>query len=425
MGIMTTPVGGTMLEEWSSPETQAAVKNVTCMCMDSKTCDPYKPLDKTCIKNSDLYWGNVQPFVNITIKGWWWYQGENNLQYDGGNFLYNTGYGALFPAMIAQWRSIWSNFPGTTDPAAPFGYVEIADGSDEAWGVSMAGLRWAQTANFGVVPNPAMPNVFSANAYDLGDPWDADQCKQDGESCCVTPNQPLGPNCRGDHRGEWDYDSTNWFMGQVHPRPKMYVGQRLAQAAWATVYNGSAIASGPVIAGCSVGSGSSTMTLTFNSTLLKGEKIAWSKGASAAAESTALYVLVGSPFPSWAAANHHNADWRSYQGPYANGNEVGVSGWVAVDATVSGGNELTVDLSPLKGAAPTAVRYAYGTGGWGSGFVNRMCCGPTTDVTLEPCAPDSCPLHAGETPFRLPAVPFLAEIKNGKCACVAPQVCDA
>ena len=72
MGLMTTPVGGTMLEEWSSPETQKMIKNVTCMCMDDKTCNPYKPLDATCTKNSDLYWGNVQPFVNITIKSWWW-----------------------------------------------------------------------------------------------------------------------------------------------------------------------------------------------------------------------------------------------------------------------------------------------------------------------------------------------------------------
>jgi hypothetical protein len=73
-GLMTVPVGGTMLEEWSAPETQAAVKNVTCMCMDSKTCDPFGPLGPQCTKNSDLYYGNVQPFVNVTVKMWLWYQ---------------------------------------------------------------------------------------------------------------------------------------------------------------------------------------------------------------------------------------------------------------------------------------------------------------------------------------------------------------
>jgi hypothetical protein len=330
--------------------------------------------------------------------------------------------------MVAQWRALWSAAPGTTDALAPFGYVDIADGSDEAWGVSMAGMRWAQGANYGSVPNAALPNVFSAAAHDLGDPWDADACKQadksgGGQSCCVTKAQPLGANCRGDHRGQWDYDSTNWFMGQVHPRPKMYVGQRLAQAAFASVYGGDALASGPVLAGCALAG--DALTITFDAARLRGEAIAWSEGATAAAEDTALYVLVGAPFPAWAAANHHSANWRDYAGPYASGNEAGVSGWVAVNARATGAAELTVDLSPLKGAVPTAVRYAWGTGGWGAPFINRMCCGPTVDVTLEPCAPDSCPLHAGVAPFRLPAVPFLAEIAGGVCKCMPPQKCDA
>ena len=89
-------------------------------------------------------------------------QGENNLQYDGGNSADGTGYGCLFPAMIAAWRAIWSATPGTTPPDAPFGFVTLADGTDEAWGLSMAGLRWAQTANYGAVPNPAMPRTFAA-----------------------------------------------------------------------------------------------------------------------------------------------------------------------------------------------------------------------------------------------------------------------
>ena len=76
IGLMTTPVGGTMVEEWTSPETQrASCKNVTCMCMDSKPCDPYAPLGPSCTGNSDLWWGNVQPFVNISVKGFLWYQG--------------------------------------------------------------------------------------------------------------------------------------------------------------------------------------------------------------------------------------------------------------------------------------------------------------------------------------------------------------
>jgi sialate O-acetylesterase len=324
--------------------------------------------------------------------------------------------------MIAQWRALWSATPGTTDPHAPFGYVTIADGSDEAWGVSMGGLRWAQSANYGAVPNPALPNVFAADAHDLGDPWDANECNQAGKSCCVTKAQPLGPDCVGDHRGEWSFDETNWFQGQVHPRAKAPVGRRLAQAAFATAYGGPGPASGPVFAGCALGA--SSLRLTFDAARLAGAAVTWSPNASAALQNTALYVLVGAPFPAWAAANHHAADWRSYRGPYADGNEVGVAGWVAVDAVASGPAELTVDLSPLGGAVPTAVRYAYGTGGWGAPFQDRMCCGPTVDVSLQPCPMDSCPLHAAAPHVALPGVPFLAELVGGKCRCVAPQTCD-
>ena len=105
MGLMTVPVGGTMLEEWSSPETQAKVKNVTCMC-SGDGCDSYQPLGPACVGNSAMWFGNTQPFVNITIKLHLYYQGENNLQFDGGNSAQGTGYAALFPQMIEDWRAV-------------------------------------------------------------------------------------------------------------------------------------------------------------------------------------------------------------------------------------------------------------------------------------------------------------------------------
>jgi len=421
-GVMTTPVGGTMVEQWTSPAAQAMCSNVTCMCQ-KQGCDPYQPLNQSiCTSNSNLYWGNVQPFVNITVKGFAWYQGENNLQYDGGNSALGTGYGCLFPQMIREWRALWSAVPGTTDPFAPFGFVSLADGTDESFGVSMAKLRWASTANFGTAPNPAMPNTFVAQAYDAGDPWDAYQCA-DPEACCVDDFIALGPNCKGDNRGKWSVNGTGWFMGQVHPRTKGLVGQRLAQAAYASIYGGNVISTGPVFTGCTVAG--SKLQLLFNATLLAGETVSWSKGATVEAENTALYVLVGSSLPEDAAANHHDSS-NSYAGSYSNGNELGVTGWVAVNAREGPGPAtLTVDLSSLNGATPTAVRYAFGTGGWGAPFVDRMCCGPTVDVTLEPCAPASCPLKA-TGPNTLPAVPFVAAITPaGKCACLPPQVCDA
>jgi hypothetical protein len=212
-------------------------------------------------------------------------------------------------------------------------------------------------------------------------------------------------------------------MGQVHPRAKGIVGRRLAQAAFATVYGGQVPAQGPVLSGCSVAG--ATLTITLNTSM--GEAATWAEGTSVAAENTALYVLAApNALPDNAADNHHGPSWQDYGGPYASGHELGVAGWIPVDARVAGdGRSLTVDLGALKGAAPTAVRYATGTGGWGAPFLTRMCCGPTVDAGAEPCAPDSCPLRsAGEG--HLPGVPFVARITAaGKCQCLAPATCDA
>ena len=60
-------------------------------------------------------------------------------------------------------------------------------------------IRWAQTANYGYVPNKRMTDVFMAVAIDLGDP-----------------------------------DSP---FGSVHPRDKQDVGTRLAIGARKVVYN--------------------------------------------------------------------------------------------------------------------------------------------------------------------------------------------
>ena len=52
------------------------------------------------------------------------------------------------------------------------GVVTLAAGGGEG-GSDMGGMRWSQTANYGVLPNPAMPNTFVAQAFDIGEPWDA------------------------------------------------------------------------------------------------------------------------------------------------------------------------------------------------------------------------------------------------------------
>lgn len=83
---------------------------------------------------------------------------------------------------------------------ATFKYLQLAP--TETSNVTVGGfpvIRWAQTANYGYVPNKRMQNVFMAVAIDLGDP-------------------------------------TSPF-GSVHPRDKQDVGTRLATGAMAVVYN--------------------------------------------------------------------------------------------------------------------------------------------------------------------------------------------
>ena len=182
------------------------------------------------------------------------YQGENSLCYDAGNSVDRSGYACMMQTLVSSWRKVWSATPGTTDPLAPFGIASLADGTDEGFGVNMRAFRWAQTANYGHLPNKAMPRTFLADSFDLGDPWHTPNCATngtfggapfDGQHCCVDKSHPLGPQCKGDHRGEWAMNETRYWagLGTLHPRMKLPLGKRLAQGLHATQYNGSMPAS--------------------------------------------------------------------------------------------------------------------------------------------------------------------------------------
>ena len=119
---------------------------------------------------SRLYYGMIAPLVNMTVAGWLWYQGENNCANVMGNSATGSGYGCELPALVRDWRTAWSAVPRTTDPQAPFGVVTLAAGGSEGFGQNMAGMRWSQTGNYGVLPSAAMPNTFLAQAFDIGEP---------------------------------------------------------------------------------------------------------------------------------------------------------------------------------------------------------------------------------------------------------------
>ena len=393
------------------------------------------------------------------------------------NSAAKAGYSCSMQALVDQWRQLWSATPGTTDPAAPFGIVTLASsGSEGASSLAMGAMRLAQTAGFGVLPPPAGPtsggmaNTFLAQAYDLDDQWSGDRgpCVAVGwnmssplHACC--DNQGFNTN-KSTCPPAWQTKcapmcaanaGTAQYMGSIHPRSKIYVGKRLAKAAYNTVYGGKASASGPTLSGCALTS--TSLTIEFNPTMLRGDKVVlqnfstpnftpyyhghgnpgWHSGSQLYVQTErdsfcveTLPVNKTDPqsdvyCPTWAGGAGEGVTqpapaggqrFPSFGGsgmtPDSNASEFNM-GWINLPiARGPTSTSITVDLRPLGGKAPTAVKYAWG-------IVD--CCDITdpTTFTSKPCIAN-CPIM-GST--GLPANPFIARIEGGKCECIAPQVC--
>ena len=136
-----------------------------------------------------LYNGMVNPLIPFAIKGAIWYQGESNA---GRAYQYRT----LLPTMINDWRNRWN------EGAFPFYIVSLANfqaqqtqPGDDAW----AELREAQSLTAKTLPNSGV-----AVTIDIGD------------------------------------------AGDIHPKDKQDVGDRLARVALAKTYGRKDVAySGP------------------------------------------------------------------------------------------------------------------------------------------------------------------------------------
>lgn len=127
---------------------------------------------------SGLYNAMLAPLADTQLKGVIWYQGESNA--DEARV-----YQRLFPTMITQWRTLFSN------PALPFLYVQLANYMAAQKDPSIAGwadIRAAQASGL------ALDNTAMVTAIDLG---------------------------------EWN---------DIHPKNKEAVGKRLAFAALKNVY---------------------------------------------------------------------------------------------------------------------------------------------------------------------------------------------
>jgi len=389
------------------------------------------------------YWDSVRfaqqvlPFVDMTLKGWIWYQGENNMGAVKGNSIANVGYSCEMRELINGWRRIWSETSGTTDPSAPFGVVTLASSGAEGE-EGMGAMRHAQTANYGILPNAALPNTFLAQAYDLDDEWgpsfgpcvkswhcchddflniryNAKKCKEHAETCKTA--------CAA-------VSDTQSLTG-IHPRSKKQVGDRLGTAAFNTVYGGTGAFTGPTLEGCSVIQEEGWLEIRFNTTLLQGDRLVLRdfpprhkfpdspEYPAKFAGGSQLYVQTDAkrfcmePLPCRGSPKKQCcAEWAG-----GTGDEVGFTSfddkWILLNFTLASDTSIKVDLSPLEGAAPTAVRYAWG--------IIDCCDYSDKDLYISHGCIANCPLMSTS---NLPANPFQAKIVGGECYCVAPQTCS-
>nr|XP_054748455.1 sialate O-acetylesterase-like [Lytechinus pictus] len=185
IGLISTNWGGTPAEAWSPPEVLSSCNISTPerqedslrfsnqVKLNKSSSRPEKTFNGTESVvsqrvggpqgHSVLWNAMIHPLLNMSIKGAIWYQGEDNAVHDPST------YNCLFPHMINSWRKEWyTSTGGVMNPQFPFGFVQLCN-SEYPGNANFTALRWHQTADYGYVPNPLMPDVFMAVAIDLPD----------------------------------------------------------------------------------------------------------------------------------------------------------------------------------------------------------------------------------------------------------------
>ncbi|XP_061448897.1 sialate O-acetylesterase [Rhineura floridana] len=159
IGLIDSSWGGTPVEAWSSKK---ALQECGISGYAEKATSSY--LDAGPKELSVLWNAMVHPFLNMTLYGVIWYQGESNT-------LLNTDlYNCTFPTLIEDWRKAFHEGSSwQTQRYFPFGFVQLSTNHLVEENDHFPRIRWHQTADYGYVPNKKMPHTFMAVAIDLGD----------------------------------------------------------------------------------------------------------------------------------------------------------------------------------------------------------------------------------------------------------------
>ena len=139
MGLIHVAWGGSTIENWLTDDTIAECKGAG--------------VNKD---NEKLYDSNVKPYLDMSVKGFVFYQGENNaggLHGNSGTAAQTpSGYGCMMPKLVELWRRGWSKVSGTTDPNAPFGIVSLSAHDSEGTSSFLISLSLARSLS---LPSPA------------------------------------------------------------------------------------------------------------------------------------------------------------------------------------------------------------------------------------------------------------------------------
>ena len=174
---------------------------------------PPSPPDGGSRSPTNLYNGMLAPLIPFAIKGVIWYQGEANQNWA-------AEYHVLFARMITDWREKWN------EGDFPFLFVQLASfkaGPAQTWPF----LRESQLKTL------SLPNTGMATAVDIGDP------------------------------------------GNIHPRDKEDVGNRLALAARHVAYGETLVYSGPLYAAMTTKTNEIHLTFTQEGSGLTIGKAPW------------------------------------------------------------------------------------------------------------------------------------------------------
>ena len=206
---------------------------------------------------------------------------------------------------------------------------------------------------------------------------------------------------RNQYPAPYDWNSTHYFLGSIHPRTKLYIGQRLARGVNKFVYNNDEIWQGPLIKGCELDMVKGIIYMEFRKDIMYDEQIIIQPF-------TLWYDKQGgnlSEITSKTSAFEIQIDgkWLKLERDALSVSDDGYGVNVNVSGFIMDNDEIMTEI--------TGIRYAW---------EDYPCCG-NLDITHHPCPMNLCPIITSKT--RLPAIPFMADIVHNKCQCYDPQKC--